>query len=272
MQYTNKLGLKKPDQTDYVNIADINENMDILDQEIAKITDEETGVDAKLTQHLDEDNENSHAIKNITGLQLELNKIKALETAKGQPNGYPSLNGMGVIPDEFLNGKPMKLIQETIVSLTTNTIQFTDLTQYKRLRFRLLGPTSTAQANIRIGMNINGKSNGQDFNYVDFYHSTAGVTATELGNSVNADKMLLTRGVATTSSPNLYLRLDVDIENKNSFSFISNGVVYADHNNVPFVSRTIGSGSVKGEVANTITLQKNGGIAIPGMLIQLWGA
>lgn len=54
MQYTNKLGLKKPELTDYVNVNDLNENMDILDQEIANITDEETGVEAKLTQHLDD--------------------------------------------------------------------------------------------------------------------------------------------------------------------------------------------------------------------------
>lgn len=36
MQYTKNLNLKKPDQNDYVNIADINENMDVLDESVQK--------------------------------------------------------------------------------------------------------------------------------------------------------------------------------------------------------------------------------------------
>lgn len=52
MQYTTKLKLKKPDLTDYVNIADINDNMEILDTEIAKMTDAETGVEAKIDKKL----------------------------------------------------------------------------------------------------------------------------------------------------------------------------------------------------------------------------
>ena len=37
MQYTSKLKLKKPDYTDVADIADINENMDILDEEISEL-------------------------------------------------------------------------------------------------------------------------------------------------------------------------------------------------------------------------------------------
>lgn len=36
MQFTKNLNLKKPDQSDYVNIADINENMDVLDESVQK--------------------------------------------------------------------------------------------------------------------------------------------------------------------------------------------------------------------------------------------
>ena len=36
MQYTKNLNLKKPDQNDYVNITDINENMDVLDESVQK--------------------------------------------------------------------------------------------------------------------------------------------------------------------------------------------------------------------------------------------
>ncbi len=37
MQYTSKLKLKKPDYTDVADIADINENMDVLDEEISEL-------------------------------------------------------------------------------------------------------------------------------------------------------------------------------------------------------------------------------------------
>ncbi|MGI6751075.1 MAG: hypothetical protein ACOX4U_00420 [Anaerovoracaceae bacterium] len=37
MKYTTFIGLKKPELTDYVDIADINYNMDIIDSEVKKI-------------------------------------------------------------------------------------------------------------------------------------------------------------------------------------------------------------------------------------------
>lgn len=37
MKYTEKLQLKKPDLTDYVNISDINENMDMLDAAVKEL-------------------------------------------------------------------------------------------------------------------------------------------------------------------------------------------------------------------------------------------
>lgn len=39
MQYTNKLGLKKPDLNDYVNVSDLNENMDVLDEAVGSLQD-----------------------------------------------------------------------------------------------------------------------------------------------------------------------------------------------------------------------------------------
>lgn len=68
MQYTTKLKLKKPDLTDYVNIADLNENMDIIDTEFTKMTDEETGVEAKLNQHAADKNNPHGVTKNQVGL------------------------------------------------------------------------------------------------------------------------------------------------------------------------------------------------------------
>ena len=54
MRQTTNLLLKLPDSTDYVNVEDINGNMEIIDTEIAKINDPDTGVGAKLTAHLEE--------------------------------------------------------------------------------------------------------------------------------------------------------------------------------------------------------------------------
>lgn len=54
MKNTTNLKLKLPDPTDYVLVEDLNENFTKLDTEIAKITDEETGVEVKLTKHLDD--------------------------------------------------------------------------------------------------------------------------------------------------------------------------------------------------------------------------
>lgn len=45
MKYTEKLQLKKPDLTDYVNISDINENMDVLDTAVKELQDGSTEIE-----------------------------------------------------------------------------------------------------------------------------------------------------------------------------------------------------------------------------------
>lgn len=52
MKYTQDLLLKLPEPTDFVQVEDLNENFTKIDTEIAKITDEETGIEAQLTTHL----------------------------------------------------------------------------------------------------------------------------------------------------------------------------------------------------------------------------
>lgn len=44
MKYTEKLKLKKPDLTDYVNISDLNENMDTLDAAVNELQDGSTSI------------------------------------------------------------------------------------------------------------------------------------------------------------------------------------------------------------------------------------
>lgn len=55
MKFTEKLLLKLPEPTEFVLVEDLNENFTKIDKEIAKITDEETGVEAQLAKHLDKE-------------------------------------------------------------------------------------------------------------------------------------------------------------------------------------------------------------------------
>ncbi|MER2170546.1 MAG: hypothetical protein ABS938_07900 [Psychrobacillus psychrodurans] len=52
MLYTPNLLLKLPETHEHVLVEDLNENFTKIDTEIAKITDEETGVEAKFIPHL----------------------------------------------------------------------------------------------------------------------------------------------------------------------------------------------------------------------------
>lgn len=81
MRYTNTLLLKLPDPTDYVSVEDFNENFTKVDQEITKITDEETGVEAKLTQHLDDRAKHNQFILDGKLHQLAIGYNPTLECA-----------------------------------------------------------------------------------------------------------------------------------------------------------------------------------------------
>lgn len=82
MQYTTKLNLKKPDPMEYVNVSDINDNMEILDSAVgslqegsSEIPDLQTNdkklagaineVNTKVTEHLAESKISAHKAKNI---------------------------------------------------------------------------------------------------------------------------------------------------------------------------------------------------------------
>lgn len=64
MQKTAKLGLNKPDLTDYVNISDLNENMDVLDEAVGNAED-------GLTTHLAD---YEYQIPSVVGTQIRLTK------------------------------------------------------------------------------------------------------------------------------------------------------------------------------------------------------
>lgn len=73
MKTTEHLKLKKPDLTDYVNIGDLNDNMDILDGSVNQLNQTSTGQKESMDNHTSDTNNNAHKITNITGLQSALN-------------------------------------------------------------------------------------------------------------------------------------------------------------------------------------------------------
>lgn len=65
MKHTTKLNLNKPDLTDYVSIADLNENADILDEAVGTL-------DEDLTTHLAD---YKYQIPTVVGKQIRINKL-----------------------------------------------------------------------------------------------------------------------------------------------------------------------------------------------------
>lgn len=78
MQYTTKLNLKKPDSTDYVNVSDLNENMDIIDAEIKNLSEASGNLDELST---DEKNSLVLAVNEL------LNKIGTLSSLSTTEKG-----------------------------------------------------------------------------------------------------------------------------------------------------------------------------------------
>lgn len=93
MKYTEKLGLKKPELTDYVNIEDINENMDILDEQVGELKEGSTVIE-DLQQELETHKADYASFKNnIEGIRyvdekMEL-KINGEWVEFKSKDGYP---------------------------------------------------------------------------------------------------------------------------------------------------------------------------------------
>lgn len=112
MKYTPKLGLKKPDQNDYVNIQDLNDNFDVLDnaEQIIQSDTEPEGVEEgrlwldtsddfyqatafenlvqsinDFAEHIRIDKSNSHQISNIEGLENVLDTLEKIRSSQGKP-------------------------------------------------------------------------------------------------------------------------------------------------------------------------------------------
>lgn len=78
MQNTTNLNLKKPDQTDYVNIVDLNDNMDVLDEVVQEVLTRVKGLN-KVENTSDLDKPISNAMQKALGrLKMKLLDIRQI--------------------------------------------------------------------------------------------------------------------------------------------------------------------------------------------------
>lgn len=106
MKLTTKLGLKKPDLTDYVNIGDLNDNMDVLDGEVGslkegttEVTDLET-VDKTYKGAINEINTSLSSHKAESATQAHLAKNIGLEDLD---DNFTAVNVEGAMSELFIN-------------------------------------------------------------------------------------------------------------------------------------------------------------------------
>ena len=79
MKSTEKLGLKKPDLTDYVNIGDLNDNMDVLDETVGELKEGSTVIEELGT-------ENKTLSGAINEIKTEVDEHKTDSTSHGIGN------------------------------------------------------------------------------------------------------------------------------------------------------------------------------------------
>lgn len=108
MKYTEKLGLKKPELTDYVNIEDINDNMDVLDEEVGNLKEGSTTIEELQTSN-----------KTLAGAINELkDEVDSKETPSGaQQKANAALNAAKEYTDEEVE----KLANDLDAHKTDNT-------------------------------------------------------------------------------------------------------------------------------------------------------
>ncbi|WP_304340475.1 hypothetical protein [Metaclostridioides mangenotii] len=126
MKYTDKLGLKKPDSTDFYNVEDSNSNMDKIDEAISSIEVDAndilnkiktvdgtgSGLDADLLDGKDSTAfataEHTHEMKDINNLKLTAENT----TIKDTENNFASPNVEGALKElaTEVNGQRLRAI------------------------------------------------------------------------------------------------------------------------------------------------------------------
>lgn len=129
MQHTPNLSLKLPEPTDFVQVEDLNENFTKIDEEIAKVTNEETGVPTQLTEHL---TDFEYQEPTVIGKQLQLVKksgtkrlfIKIVNDLSG-PITVSLDNGASSKPLVDANGEAVNQLEKGFAEVVEDTSFFT---------------------------------------------------------------------------------------------------------------------------------------------------
>ncbi|QWU15636.1 hypothetical protein SAMN04487895_12829 [Paenibacillus sophorae] len=115
MQTTNNLGLKKPEGTDIVDIADLNGNMDTLDSAVKSLQDHAADTHRHIT---DAERTQWNAKETTAGSQAKANAAAAASvplTQKGTANGVATLDASAKLPAGQL---PATAVRATTADVT----------------------------------------------------------------------------------------------------------------------------------------------------------
>ncbi len=189
MQYTEKLKLKKPDLTDYVNVGDLNDNVDIIDAELKR-------QDEELVAHLAE----------IVS-QAEPNKILRLDENGKLPTditGDAATVGGKTVAD-LADGAWEKIAEQTLATAVAQ-VDFSSIPSgYKNLKIIFdVGGTNTAQ-NLMLRFNDDGgaRYRHQDIVALNTTLSTSGIindTAIILSTAIPPTNAAFSFGIVDISN------------------------------------------------------------------------
>lgn len=106
MKYTSRFKLKKPELTDYVNIQDLNDNMDILDEEINKKVDKVSGKVLSTNDYTNVDK------NKLAGIEKGARKTKVLYGSfVGNGDSYQTMI-LGMYPSLIFVFEPTNMVSE----------------------------------------------------------------------------------------------------------------------------------------------------------------
>ena len=99
---TDRFGLNKPEEQDFVNVTDLNENMDLIEAELGQVSD-----------HVESES-NPH---NVTPLQI--GAALAMHTHNALTQRVAELEAFCADPDNFVSPALMGLIEQTAADVAT---------------------------------------------------------------------------------------------------------------------------------------------------------
>lgn len=234
MEETTNLKLIKPGLDDYVNVADLNENADIIDAAITSEKEKRTTHEADYT---------------------------TFKSSKGKANGLAELDGNGIVPDTQLPEIEGVWVNLETVTLTKDTTQIivpipSDYKFFKVITHNL---RSSGSSNKRLQMRLNNVSAAN--NYTSQYVGDA-VTSSLRGTHVELGGLFMLNSV---SAPTTYM-----IEITNSDYNISGTFSVMRSSTTSHGCTGTFATSFTGPV-NSMTLFCNADGIASGTIIEVWG-